>query len=113
MNKEKLKGIWEKIKETLKKVSKKIWILIAVILVAVIVAVVIIINARPYATLISGATAEEASTVTAWLEEQGVSDYKTEGQGTVLVPESQAANLKARLLQEQYNGSNTSFSGYF
>lgn len=113
MNKEKLKGIWEKIKETLKKVSKKIWILIAVILVAVIVAVVIIINARPYATLISGATAEEASTVTAWLDEQGVTDYKTEGQGTVLVPESQAANLKARLLQEQYNGSNTSFSGYF
>lgn len=113
MNKEKLKGIWEKIKETLKKVSKKIWILIAVILVAVIVAAVIIINARPYATLISGATAEEASTVTAWLDEQGVTDYKTEGQGTVLVPESQAANLKARLLQEQYSGDNSSFSGYF
>lgn len=113
MNKEKLKGIWEKIKETLKKVSKKIWIIIAIVVAAVIVAAVIIINSRPYATLISGGTAEESSAVTAWLDEQGVTDYKTEGQGTVLVPESQAANLKARLLQEQYNGNNTSFSGYF
>lgn len=113
MNKEKIKGIWEKIKETLKKVSKKIWILIAIILVAVIVAAVIIINARPYATLISGATAEEAGTVTAWLDEQGVTNYRTEGQGTVLVPDSQAATLKARLLQEQYTGNNASFSGYF
>lgn len=113
MNKEKIKGIWEKIKTTLKKVSKKVWILIAAAVIILAVVLVIVLNNRPYATLITEATPDEVSTVTAWLGEQGVTNYRTEGSGTILVPEAQAANLKARLLQERYSGNNTSFSGYF
>ena len=113
MNKEKIKGIWEKIKTTLKKISKKVWILIAAVAIVVAVVIVIILNNRPYSTLITEATPDEVSTVSAWLGEQGVTNYRTEGNGTILVPESQAANLKARLLQERYSGKSTSFSGYF
>ena len=36
-----------------------------------------------------------------------------EGTGTILVPENQVYNLKAKLLQEQYSTSNSPFSGYF
>ena len=113
MNKEKLKGIWEKIKTTLKKVSKKMWILIAAVAIIVAVVIVVILNNRPYSILITEATPDEVSTVSTWLGEQGVTNYRTEGNGTILVPEAQAANLKARLLQEQYASKGTSFSGYF
>ena len=69
MNKEKLKGYWEKVKTALGKVSKKIWILIAAILVVVVAAVIIFFATRPYSPLISGATDEETATVLTWLQD--------------------------------------------
>lgn len=113
MNKEKLKGYLEKVKTTLGKVSKKIWILIGVALAVIVAAVIIYINTRPYATLIAGANSEEMGSVLTWLQEQGVTDYRVQGSGTIVVPEGQAASLKARLLQQQYSSANSSFSGYF
>lgn len=113
MNKEKLKGYLDKVKTALGKVSKKIWILLAVVLVVAVAAVVLLYNNRPYAVLIDGANNEETSTVISWLGEQGVTDFRMEGTGTILVPTSQAAGLKARLLQEQYSQNKSSFSGYF
>ena len=113
MNKEKLKGYLDKVKTALGKVSKKIWILIAVAVVAVIVGVVIFLNTRPYATLITGATSDERAAVETWLQAQGVTDYRLEGSGTILVPKGQAYNLKARMLVEQYSQANSSYSGYF
>lgn len=113
MNKEKLKGYWEKTKETLGKVSKKIWIIIAAVALVLIAGVVIFLNTRPYAPLITGATDEEVSTIITWLGSQGVTDYKMDGSGTILVPEGQASSLKARLLQEQYSNSNSPWQGYF
>lgn len=113
MNKEKLKGYLDKAKTTLGKVSKKIWILIGVILAVLVIGVVVFVNTRPYSPLISGATDDEVSTVISWLGEQGVTDYKMDGQGTILVPSSQATALKTRLLQEQYSNSNSPWQGYF
>ena len=113
MDKEKLKGYLEKVKTALGKVSKKIWILIAVILVVIAAAAIYVYNNRPYDVLIGGATNEEMATVENWLTEQGVTDYRVQGTGTILVPEAQAATLKARLLQEQYSSANASPSGYF
>ena len=113
MNKEKLKGYWEKVKTALGKVSKKIWIIIAATLVLLTIAVVIFLNTRPYAALITGATNEEAGAVLSWLQQQGISDYRMEGSGTILVPEGQAASLKARLLVEQYSQDSASPTGYF
>lgn len=113
MNKEKLKGYLDKVKTALGKVSKKIWILLAVIVVVAVAAVILLYNNRPYAVLIDGASSEETATVMNWLAGQGVTDYRMEGTGTILVPRSQAAVLKASLLQEQYSTNNASFSGYF
>ncbi len=113
MNKEKLKGYLEKVKTALGKVSKKIWILLAVIVVVAVAAVILLYNNRPYAVLIDGANNEETSTVLSWLGEKGVTDYRMEGTGTILVPKSMAVGLKAELLQEQYSQSKSSFSGYF
>ena len=113
MNKEKLKGYLEKVKTALGKVSKKIWILLAVIVVVAVAAVILLYNNRPYAVLIDGANNEETSTVLSWLGEKGVTDYRMEGTGTILVPQSMAVGLKAELLQEQYSQSKSSFSGYF
>jgi len=113
LNKEKLKGYLDKVKGALGKVSKKIWILLAVVLVVAVAAVVLLYNNRPYAVLIDGANNEETSTVISWLGEQGVTDFRMEGTGTILVPQAQAAGLKAKLLQEQYSQNKSSFSGYF
>ena len=100
MNKEKLKGYLDKVKTALGKVSKKIWILLAVIVVVAVAAVILLYNNRPYAVLIDGATSEETATVMSWLADQGITDYRMEGTGTILVPQGQAAVLKANLLQE-------------
>ena len=116
MNKEKLKGYLEKTKTTLGKISKKIWIIIGVCL-AVILAVIIFLiwsnHNKPYAVLVDQVNDEEFASVLTWLQEQGVSDYKTEGSRTILVPAGQADTLKARLLQQQYSSANVSPSGYF
>ena len=116
MNKEKLKGYLDKVKTTLGKISKKIWIIIGVCLVimaGVIIFLVHSYNSRPYAILIDGANNEEFSSVLTWLQDQGITDYKTEGSSTILVPQGQAFMLKARLLQQQYSSANASPSLYF
>ena len=113
MNKEKLQGYFEKVKTALGKVSKKIWIIIGATVAALAIGIVIFLNTRPYAPLIAGATKEEAGAVLTWLQEQGVTNYRMEGTGTVLVPEGQAASLKARLLADQYSQANASPTGYF
>ena len=109
-------GYLEKVKTTLGKISRKIWIIIGVCL-AVILAVVIFLiwsySNRPYAVLIDKANNEEFSSVLTWLQEQGVTDYKTEGSSAILVPADQATALKARLLQQQYSTANLSSSVYF
>lgn len=116
--KERLKETWEKTKAAVGKVagkvSKLVWIIIAAVLVAIVIGIVIFLNTRPYSILVTGASPSEVSTVTTWLEGRGVTDYRVQGTGTVLVPDRQAAVLKAALLTEQYaDGSNYDFSGYF
>ncbi|MBD5098342.1 MAG: hypothetical protein HDT35_02130 [Clostridiales bacterium] len=113
MDKEKLKGYLDKVKTALGKISKKIWIIIAVAVAVLVIAIVIFLKTRPYSTLITGATDEETATVLSWLQENGFTDYKMEGSGTILVPAGQAPSLKARLLQEQYSQSNFPYSLYF
>ncbi|MDE6281534.1 MAG: flagellar M-ring protein FliF, partial [Oscillospiraceae bacterium] len=113
MDKEKLKGYLDKAKTALGKISKKIWIIIAIAVAVLVIAIVIFLKTRPYATLIAGATDEETATVLSWLQENGFTDYKMEGSGTILVPAGQAPSLKARLLQEQYSKSDSSYSAYF
>ena len=116
MNKEKLKGYLENVKTTLGKISKRIWIIIGVCLVLIAGVITFLVwsyYSRPYAILIDGANNEEFSSVLTWLQDQGITDYKTEGSSAILVPASQAVMLKARLLQQQYSSANASPSLYF
>ena len=116
MNKEKLRESLEKIKATLGKISRKIWIIIGVCLAVMIGVIIFLIwsnQNKPYAVLIDKANNEEFSSVLTWLQDQGITDYKTEGSSTILVPSGQAVMLKARLLQQQYSSANVSPSGYF
>ncbi|MCM1148796.1 MAG: hypothetical protein NC319_01740 [Butyricicoccus sp.] len=113
LNKEKLKGALDKVKTSVGKISKKIWIILAAAVVLVVAGIIVFSETQPYSTLITGASAEETATVMSWLDSQGYTDYQVEGTGTILVPDSKVANLKARLLQEQYATSNARFSAYF
>ena len=105
-----------KIKTALGKISRKIWIIIGVCLAVMIGVIIFLIwsnQNKPYAVLIDQANNEEFSSVLTWLQDQGITDYKTEGSSTILVPSSQAVMLKARLLQQQYSSANLSSSVYF
>ena len=116
---EKLKGFWGKTKEKLqglKNLSKKALAAIiagAVALVVLIAVAVVALNNRPYATLVTGVSAEEASSILTYLTSQGVTDYKVENNDTILVPAGQEANLKARILMEGYLQTGFAYSSYF
>ena len=111
--KEKLKEVWEKTKTAVGKVSRAVWIIIAAVVVAIAVGIIIFLNTRPYSILVTGATAGEVTTVTNWLEGRGVRDYRVQGSGTVLVPDRQAAALKAALLTERYSDGTYDYSSYY
>ena len=116
MNKEKLRDSLEKVKAALGKISKKIWIIIGVCLVVMAGVIIFLVwsnQNKPYAVLIDRANNEEFSSVLTWLQDQGITDYKTEGSSAILVPADQAVVLKARLLQQQYSSVGSSPSLYF
>lgn len=102
MNKvlDRAKELWGKIWGRLKKISKKIYIGAAAALVVLAVILVIILNNRPYATLVTGVSMDEMSSVLQLLDTWGVRDYKVENGDTILVPESQHNQLQARVLME-------------
>lgn len=117
--KEKLKGFWGKTKEKLqglKNLSRRVLIAIAagvVAVVALIIIAVVALNNRPYATLVTGVSSEEASSILAFLTNEGVTDYKIENNDTILVPASQEASLKARILMEGYLQTGFAYSSYY
>lgn len=112
--KEKLKEGWEKVKTVVGKVSKVVWIIIGIVLVALVAGIIIFFNTRPYSILVTGATPNEVTTVTTWLEGRGITDYRVQGTDTVLVPDRMATTLKAGLLSEMYtDDSGSDYSMYF
>ncbi len=86
--------------------------LILVVLIAIGIAV-FNTAVNPYATLFTGLTSEDMNNVVTYLSENGVTNYRIEGQDTVLVPEDQVASLKADLLVAGYPSSGFSHSTYF
>lgn len=112
---EKIKQIWPRIKEFFGKLSKKTKRLIAVGLGTVIIAVValvLILANRPYATLFTGLTSEDMSSIVTYLNESGVKNYKIENNNTILVPEAQEPSLKASLLMQGYPSSDLGYHMY-
>jgi flagellar M-ring protein FliF len=114
---EKVKGYWTKFLEQAKKitgkVSKKIWIAALVVLVVAAVVIAVVLNNRPYTVLFTELSSDEASTIMSYLDDWGVTGYRLEDGDTILVPSSQEATLKAKLLMEGYPKTGFSYSTYY
>lgn len=112
---EKIKQIWPRIKEFFGKLSKKtkrlIAVAVATVLIAAVALVVIWAN-RPYATLFTGLTSEDMSSIVTYLNESGIKNYKIENNDTILVPEAQEPTLKAQLLMQGYPSSDLGYHMY-
>ncbi len=114
--KEKLQGGLKKVKEVYvgENRSRNIKITAGgvILLVAAVIVALVLWNSRPYVTLFTGLSTEEASSVVSLLEEYGATDYRIEGD-TILVPESEEPNLKAQLLLDGYPRSGFNYDTYF
>lgn len=107
---EKVKATLTKVKETLKKVPKKVYILVVTAIVVIAVIAVVVLGNRPYSVLFTGLSTTDFSSITSYLDSQGVVDYKIQNNDTILVREDQEASLKARLLMEGYPQTGFSYS---
>lgn len=96
----KLKDLWEKVKGFFKKLNKKMRILLGVCLVVVLALAVfaaVQMNKKEYATLFTGLTASETSTVVKFLNDNGVTDYQIKGD-SILVPAGRETQLQSALI---------------
>lgn len=110
---EKIKKLWETVKERLKRVSKKAYIITAVVVVVLAAALTFALNNKPYSVLFTGVSPSEASSILSFLEGQGITDYKVENNDTILVPKGKEDALKARLVMEGYPQSGYAYSTYY
>lgn len=112
--KEKLKAITDKAKERWKKTGKKLKILLGAVLAAAIVAIVVLavaVNNQPYTTLFSGLSQSDQTAILTYFSENGVTDYKVEGDA-ILVPENRKAALMAQVLVAGYPSSGYDYGTY-
>lgn len=105
----------ERVKAFFGKLSVKARVLLGVGVTAAIVFAVIAaiaLNNLPYVTLFTGLTSAEITSISSYLEENGVTDYKVETNDTILVRRDQEAQLKAKLLMAGYPKSGFTYSTY-
>lgn len=112
---EKIKGFWNKVKEKWGALSKRIKVLLGCGVAAVIVALVVlglVVSNQNYVPLFSGLNNTDLSSVVTYLSDNGISDYKVQDDGTILVPADQEVQLRASLLMADYPTSGFSYSTY-
>ena len=112
--KEKLKAITDKAKERWKKTGKKLKIMLGAVLAVAIVAVVVLAitaSNQPYTTLFSGLSQSDQTAILTYFSENGVTDYKVEGDA-ILVPENRKAALMAQVLVAGYPSSGYDYGTY-
>lgn len=113
---DRVKGFGKKGWDKVKSLPKKILIIIAAVVLVLVIAAVALalsLNHREYAVLVSGVSDNEAATVMKWLDEQSVTGYRLESEGTVLVPKCQEDTLKVRLLTEEVTKTGYFYNTYF
>lgn len=113
---DRVKGFGKKAWDKVRSLPRKILIIIAAVVLVVVIAAVALalsLNHREYAVLVSGVSDNEAATVMNWLDEQGVTGYRLESDGTVLVPKGQEDALKVRLLMEDVTDTGYFYNTYF
>ena len=115
MNTTKLKELWEKVKDFFKNMSMKMRIILCAVLVAVVVLIAVLAvtaTNQPYATLFTNLSNSEASAILDYLEENGFSDYRLEGD-TIYVRAGQQDILTAQLIQAGYPKDGYLYETYF
>lgn len=112
---EKAKDIVSKTKGFLGKLGKKLWLIVGIV-VLVVAGIVIFVSVQnsknPWEVLFTGLTQEDMQSVTTYLANAGVTDYKIQGNDTVLVRAEQEPSLKAGLLMEGYPESGFGYRTY-
>lgn len=91
--------------------TKKLIIAGAVILVAAAIIIAVVLNNRPYGVLFTGLGQEEAQQITAALQESGT-DFKYDGDSTIMVQESVLDQTKATLVQQGYPKSGFTYDTF-
>ena len=112
---EKMKQFGEKAKGVFSKVGKRTWqIIIAVVGVLVIAGVIltVVLTNKTYVPLFRELSSDDMTSIINYLQEQNVTDYKVEGNDTIMVPESVEPSLKARVLGAGYPASSDNYSLY-
>lgn len=95
------------LKQYVQGLDKKVKIIAGVVaglVVAAAIVVALVLNHKDYVPLFSELSQEEANEIVGKLQEDGV-DYRYEGDGTILVEESQADSTRASLVYEGYPSS--------
>lgn len=111
----KLKGFWEKIKGFFAKLNKKTRILLGVcaaVILVLIVAAALLLNRKEYASLCTGLTVSETSSVISFLNENGVTDYQISGD-SILVPAGREEQLQIQLVTSRTLNSGFFYETYF
>ena len=111
----KLKGFWEKIKGFFAKLNKKTRILLGVcaaVILVLIIAAALLLNRKEYASLCTGLTVSETSSVISFLNENGVTDYKISGD-SILVPAGREEQLQIQLVTSRTLNSGFFYETYF
>lgn len=110
---ERIKTYWEKVKEVLGKVSKKVWIALAVVLVVMgVVIAVIVASNNEYEVLFGDLNNSDVSSIIAYLDGEGITNYRLEDGDTILVPKGQVSTLRMKIAMQGYGTSGYAYGGY-
>lgn len=115
MNTTKLKELWEQVKAFFKNMSTKMRIILCaavVAVIAIIAALVVLSSHQEYATLFTSLSSTEASAIMDYLQENGFTDYRLEGD-TIYVRADQQDVMVARLVQAGYPKDGYLYDTYF
>lgn len=82
------------------------------VVVVALVVIIMVLGNRPYVTLFADLNQSDLSSILTYLSDNGVTEYKVEGD-TILVPEDREAALKAQVLQAGYPSSGYGYDTYF
>ena len=111
----KLKGLWEKVKGFFSKLNKKTRILLGVcvgVILVLAVAAALLLNRTEYATLCTGLTATETSSIVQFLNENSVTDFRIEND-SILVPANRQIQLQTQLVTSGRLTSGFLYESYF
>lgn len=112
---EKAKDIWSQVKGTVGGLSKTVKaIIVAVIVVGLAVLAVFLANnsKTEYEALFTGLSSNDMAAVAKYLQDEGVTDIRFQGEDTIMVPAGQEAQLKAKLIAAGYPQSSPDYGTY-